>query len=73
VTERTAATTSPAAGTREPPADAGATAEFERLYRANVDERVDIAGLRPKEAAADWLLSWPAPKLASWRARKVGG
>ena len=37
MTERTAATTSPAAGTREPPGDAGATAEFERLYRANVD------------------------------------
>jgi RNA polymerase sigma factor (sigma-70 family) len=38
VTDRTAAAaTSRAAGVREPPAaDAGATAEFERLYRANV-------------------------------------
>ena len=36
MTNRTAAATSPANGTGEPPADAGATAEFERLYRANV-------------------------------------
>ncbi|HEV2255693.1 MAG TPA: hypothetical protein VGS06_21160 [Streptosporangiaceae bacterium] len=37
MTNRTAAATSPATRIREPPAGAGATAEFERLYRANVD------------------------------------
>ena len=37
MTNRTAAETSPATGTREPPADADATTEFEQLYRANVD------------------------------------
>lgn len=37
MTNRTAAVTSPATRIREPPAGAGATAEFERLYRANVD------------------------------------
>jgi RNA polymerase sigma factor (sigma-70 family) len=36
VTNTTAAT-SPANGTREPPTGAGATSEFERLYRANVE------------------------------------
>jgi hypothetical protein len=35
VTNRTA--TSPATGTRESPAGVGVTAEFERLYRVNVD------------------------------------